>query len=50
MKFILALGAFIPPVVLVVQKMRGRADVHCCSGATDASRDLRMAPAFKAEL
>jgi len=43
---ILALFAVVAPVVLVVQALRKRIRVTCCSGAIDARHDLRMRSAY----
>ena len=50
MKYILLTGALVAPILLLVQKIRGKIDVRCCAGACDASRDLRMRSAFTDDL
>jgi hypothetical protein len=50
MRFILMAAVMVLPILLVVQKVRGKVDLRCCSGSADASRDLRMRSAFTDDL
>jgi hypothetical protein len=45
MPYVLAAFALIVPIVLVVQTIRGRVRIQCCS--CDPANDARMAGAFE---
>jgi len=45
-RFAIAAVVLAFPASLVIQKIRGRVRVTCCSGSVDASRDLRMRDAY----
>jgi hypothetical protein len=45
MPYVLAAFALIVPIVLVVQTIRGRVRIQCCS--CDPASDARMAGAFE---